>query len=137
MSPQQKCVTLEIARKLKEAGFPQDTERYWGNTVGQADQTCWRIEKPDWHDKGMEYLAAPDAQEIGVELPETLGSNINKKQIGVEEFVYDNPRRYQIQVSEYVGDAPPLPRTIFSQINENEAEARAACWLWLKEKNLV
>lgn len=65
MTPQEKCVSLETARKLKHAGFPQDTERVWFNwynerpypqpdgfghnyTLEEAwDQTKWELTTAD------------------------------------------------------------------------------------------
>ena len=56
-------VSLALAKQLKDLGFPQETDFYWGNTIGQIDQTCWRIQKKD-SDTAMEWIAAPHIGEM-------------------------------------------------------------------------
>lgn len=135
MRPEDKVVSLEMAKKLKEAGFPQETERWW--VLHYPDSLV--LPGPTWqvlpicefvHWKNDEYLAyaAPDAQEMG--LPESVGTDglhghlhigYGTREVGKWTVGYAN---YERKCSE-----------IFD--HENEAEARAACWLWLKENGLI
>ncbi|HMD76411.1 MAG TPA: hypothetical protein VKG86_03445, partial [Terracidiphilus sp.] len=42
----------------------QDSLYYWGNTTGQTDQSCWRVEPRD-DDTAMEYVSAFTVAELG------------------------------------------------------------------------
>lgn len=113
MTPQEKCVSLETARRLKENNFPQETERVW---------FCIGVDKFEL--LTVEYLrgcvqetdelyAAPDSAELGELLPK--GSMFVK----------------------YAGGWMDVTEGMPSNGNVNEAEARAAAWLYLKENNLL
>lgn len=62
------CVSLKLAKQMKKLGFPQETEFQWGNTIGQEDQTCWKIWKKH-DDTTMKWIAAPHVGELGEWLP--------------------------------------------------------------------
>ncbi len=56
----------ELAKKLKNAGFPQFMnmgEYHYGNTIGQIDQNCWRLQKVD-DDTAMEWVKIPTLSEL-------------------------------------------------------------------------
>jgi hypothetical protein len=60
--------SFELAKKLGELGVPQESLFYWGNTIGQTDQTCWRIyskEQKENFDTMMEYYSAYTVAELG------------------------------------------------------------------------
>lgn len=70
MKPEEKCVSLSTAKKLKDAGFPQDTERIYVVTIELpngyfitnlcADDDPWGH---NMYPDGNSY-SAPDAQEL-------------------------------------------------------------------------
>lgn len=127
MTPIEKCVSLETAKKLKEAGFPQKTERKWAFHVNNVDPV-WSIQYDDddsW--MGYEVTAAPDAQEIGALLPQSIHTEDGDWQFGQRKEL-DN-----IHVTFYWN--PSGTKKGFD--HHNEAEARAACWLYLKEQKLI
>lgn len=109
MQPSEKCVSLETAGKLKEAGFPQETEHWFGFEGNFMDGRY-----------PATSIAAPDATEIGVLLPEYIeGQKLYcwRSDIGWHVGYFDKP--------------------FTSSQGLNEAEARAACWLYLKQNNLL
>lgn len=74
MKPEEKCVSLSTAKKLKEAGFPKGdfnnpaTERIW---IDWADESTNGMKNPYWCLVGSasisddcEWFSAPDAQEL-------------------------------------------------------------------------
>lgn len=144
MNPSSKCVSLETAKRLLAAGFPQDTERWWQATyshplgyrcpdckVGdEAPHPCgWHIAS---YDDGEQHfdIAAPDAQEIGELLPAVIGGRFFRQSKCVDGtwLVY-----YE---ANGIGAIVEWDGMIDVYYN-NEAEARAACWLYLKENNLI
>lgn len=104
MKPEEKVVSLETARKLKEAGFPQDTEHSWGKVRSHSgDKGEGKIDLSTENDRCMgeeysnvysELVSAPDAQEV--ELPTRL---TYKNRVGetVDGF---------IRISFHVGSTP-------------------------------
>ncbi len=115
MTPESKVVSLETAKRLKDAGFPQDTERAWRDW----EPKCYLTKFTHGHEEKF-MIAAPDAQEIGKLTPKTLGGNF----------------LFQLRVVGWVirvGNG----EVVQEFINANEAEARAEAWLWLKENNLL
>lgn len=148
MNKENKCVSLETARKLKYAGFPQDTERYWETSFSSGwlrlsddvAQGYYLIRQPGLSTTGdcKPTFAAPDAQEIGEELPfrnKRMGT-VNDARLRCEKL----PANYidgerNIWCLFYVdedNDTHVTPNFIAS-----EAEARASMWLYLKENKLI
>lgn len=129
MTPEQKCVSSDTAIALEVAGFPQNTERWWIDKTDFDGQLWIENHEPtyelgswaemeEWSDTGRvrSHYAAPDAQEIGELLPRNLGSEL---------FMQLRKSGWLVRVDGY------------EVLHENEAEARAACWLWLKENKLI
>lgn len=126
MKTEQKVVSLETARRLKENNFPQDTERWYmeGGTLLSADD----IDSGHYHievDEGL-FTAAPDSAELGELLPSSIEHNGGSTFLKQRKLTEGD---YEIRFSSPIGEK-------FMR-NKNEAEARAAAWLWLKENNLL
>ena len=122
MTPQKKCVSLETARRLKAEGFTQYTERYWKSDGG-------------WHlsvKRGVHSVAAPDATEIGELLPQFLQSSDRRLWISTDRTT---KKRWECTVESYKNGEDR--KNIFIGRSDNEAEARAQVWLYLKENNLL
>lgn len=129
-----KTVSVDTAKKLDAAGFTDETERYWTNTVGQVDQTCWRIEYNTFpFDEYIEQFAAPDAEEILEQLP------CSPKDNWYLELDHDFLQGYSICYrSELKGDKTPTFRHKGEfRSMDNLAEACAGMWLYLKEINII
>jgi len=74
-TPESITVSLEYAKKLKEAGWPQEAVWYWpvhyvnGHIFALATETHPRSEN-----NALDYFAAPTAEEILQRLPEYVGT---------------------------------------------------------------
>ena len=126
MLPSQKCVSLETARKLQAAGFPQETERYFMHddnfkTDELWERTHWETVEDEWGSgrnfDSIEKIAAPDAQEIGELLPGGCGFEKQENQ-----WACHPPGDYEAYEWIYA---------------DTEANVRAAMWLSLKEQKLI
>ncbi len=68
-----KTVTLETAKKLKEAGFPQKTYMLWAVYVNERAILIPSYEtSPELAVDGIVHYAAPTAEEVLDQLPECL-----------------------------------------------------------------
>jgi len=64
------CVDLEIAKELKENGFPQDLSQWhWHLSEFDSDWDLWAIGEPN---KTQNCYSAPNSDEILKELPVIL-----------------------------------------------------------------
>lgn len=131
MTPETKCVSLETAKRLKAAGFPQETEREYRHTdvMEGVDDHLLVFSKQLIGCDVYDRIAAPDAQEIGEMLPRFV-------EIDGSEWWFeggkDSGNSWYAAYSKEHEDG--LTKVFFC---ESESEARAAAWLWLKEKGLV
>jgi hypothetical protein len=124
MTPEQKVVSLETAGKLKEAGFPQDMERWW-NILEKEDGSIVELLESQPPEGRWLGFAAPDAQEIGELLPARLD---RFGQLSCTKDKY-SPDEWPVWECGYTSGER------FRSVNE--AEARAQLWLWLKEQKLI
>lgn len=116
MQPVEKYVSLKTAKKLKEAGFPQETERWWFTTNG----VDWSLGGA-FSSRSDGNIAAPDAQEIGELLP-----------IGITTYKGKSGWTVRRQKQNCCGYNQVISPNRLSF--QTEAEARAAAWLWFKEE---
>jgi hypothetical protein len=157
MKAEEKCVSLETAKKLKEAGFPQDQSLfYWrlrystsesfdnGKSLGKKGEFGeYHVEyypKPrfttadvKWNQTDLIKLDeteydAPDAQELG--LPESIGKEGEHGHLHIS-YGTRTTNKWTAGYANY--------KERCSEIFDHEslAEALAACWLWLKENKLI
>jgi hypothetical protein len=138
MTPESKCVSLATAKALKEAGFPQDTERAWLEV--ENSKLIYR------NQNGDVGVPAPDAQEIGELLPEVTDQGF----LEFTKSLYEDGEEWEVFYCDISKDTEPvagmpnvmklrMDKTIVSPVfgHKNEAEARAACWLYLKQQKLI
>lgn len=137
MTPQEKCVSLETARELKHAGFPQDMERYWETSFSAASlhlasevaESYYLVPKPNMCTTGdcKPIFAAPDAQEIAELLPWYIQEHCVF--VG-QRMEWRNPNNYTVVYGTL--------KDIFHSVSaDSEVEARASMWLYLKESKLI
>jgi hypothetical protein len=133
MTPEQKCVSLETAKRLKAAGWGKETERDWCLVRSHSEARKpgrWCIasasEQYDMEEYGSnvfdERIAAPDAQELRAEMLST------KFEVETARNPYTNTWATAVKVDGELQD-------VFD--DENEAEHSSAAWLWLKEQKLI
>lgn len=140
MTPSEKCVSQTTALKLRDAGWTAETERSWvfEKAVGTLSEDHWELvstEELGDYGVGIEdgvLLLAPDAQEIGELLPANFGSEThNWGTLKIHADAGGNCWEMSITRSDSDGGSEVV------EVYANEAEARAACWLWLKENKLI
>lgn len=125
--------SLEMCKKLKEAGWPQDgTEFFWRTSVGLDAEIIW--------DKGhvggwnKYFYAAPTAEEILRRLP--------KKIVQVPKFSYGDPEVLMLTANMTTNDLWYV-RYLSSRIQQygeadaSLANAAAAMYCYLSENKLL
>lgn len=122
MSIKSHVVSLELAKKLKAAGYPQSSE-FWWRELKMTDSKETRLflasELGGQTIKDADF-AAPLATEIARYLPEGFRSGKNHRKHGY--------KRYNTHVPKFlIGEHEIL----------TEADVRAKAWLWLKENNYL
>lgn len=149
MTPAEKCVSLETARKLQAAGFPQDTHFSWLPVIFSHKETVVERSEPrvvyvepalvtgeyylscDTKEEMRDgIVAAPDAQEIGELLPYSTDSyGLYMQKFHRDWIVYYSMHSWLYDIGGKFPENKP-------SISANEAEARASAWLYLKENGL-
>jgi hypothetical protein len=112
--------SLEMSKKLKEAGFRQDTMFYHG--IGREGKNIFR--GPSMEGFGATKIcAAPLATELLEELPESVSKDKDGDIDDMDYFlrVQSNSRGWNVAYVTY-GDA-------FSETANNLCDALAAMWL--------
>jgi hypothetical protein len=122
-------VTLETAKKLKAAGFPQDCQfEYWVDTVG-----AWQAPRPTVLKPTVrETYAAPTAQEIADQLPHFIGDYQLLTMIAYGVFGRPDTDTWQ---AGYFKVGNKVGKNITDGLAPTMAEALAALYLKLKENN--
>lgn len=124
-------VSLELAKQLKEAGYPQERGAFvWGVWGGGYEIYYVKNEgKSEWEG---EFCAAPLASELGEQLP--LHFSVSKS-----KSVKDP--RWMSRC--WWGDAPDPLRPVnkktewYQESDKGMADSMAKCWLYLKKNNLL
>lgn len=147
-----KTVSLELAKQLKETGFPQEAE-FW-----------WVIEDPDWNEEPAvkhkstlvnkpprdNVIAAPTADEILDQLPPRIQfkKKVKKNPDWSIDFIPDNeleelkhsgfltinnPNRWVVNYMSNACFGIQNMAEVFYDDNQNLANAAAKCWLYLKQ----
>lgn len=134
-----KTVSLELAKQLKEEGFPQETEFYWVKPYDINNDYTGDEPVIDWKE-WLEHVemeksiicAAPTAEEILEKLPD-----------GVFVKEADNDCFLEIRKNskvEYVFEASYMDwkKVIgYREYGITLAEAAGKMWLYLKENKLI
>jgi hypothetical protein len=132
-----KTVSLELAKELKEAGFPQETDLFWASTGVCPSGHVIPKERVPVYQIEFSAIAAPTAEEILGRLPPVIKfmektdvSTIGWKRLymwmGGDQF--DNVRSFHIGFND-------RPETAIKEINLAEAAGRM--YLYLKEQDLL
>jgi len=128
------CVSLGIAKQLKEAGWNKDAVHYWVKERG-----LWRLENEKHYINGCsitkfindfpERCPAPLATEILEELPRFLGNS------GLYELTITHKNYGKYCVSYY--DDGNESSYSEEQFDESLPNALAKMWLYLKKEGKV
>lgn len=134
--------TLETCKRLRDAGFPQDTYAAWIVPIGSdSDGKHSRVSKAIWSPWGRKNLgpiAAPTAAEIGKWLPEYVDPMLSEISIWRQEAhgvaqddLISVPGGWHVEYEDLEGNRE------LHTFHENEAEARALMLLDLIDRGLV
>lgn len=114
------CVSLEIAKHLKEAGWKKETFFVWGEVeYGKKNLKDWQLLSKDNDEQRpitLQELLAPLATEILEELPDA--------QIIKYWEVYTNDKEHSDPMYDFI-DIMRSPNEL------------AKCWLYLKKEKLI
>ena len=120
------CVSLEIAKKLKEAGWKKETEFWWHETmkVELVDKVWYKGVKED---VGGRFFPAPITDEILEELPYEIKIQDRFYWLCIEK----EPDHYIVFYKDENKD--------ISEFREDKSlpNALAKMWLYLKSNNLL
>lgn len=125
MKLENQVVSLELAQKMKELGFEQESLFYHNKPKigGIVASYNWAgVDREDWEIIKEEYVSAYTVAELG----ELLKPVLNKCFI---DYIYEESWYFYIDDDKgnkiYVDDAP------------NEADARASMLTYLKENKII
>ena len=116
------CVDLEIAKELKENGFPQKTEYYWNLYQGKFQLLNPSYAEDEWMFKEVDY-SAPTTDEILKELP----AKLNKKEL---QLIKGSKDSFMV-IYEYGTENLP------GQLDKKPCNALAKMWLYLKKEGYI
>lgn len=129
------CVDLELAKELKENGFPQETYFYWDNRwyypPVASDPIIIDEEMTLYLSKNAEHVSdpysAPTSDELLKELPRfinTIGC------LTITEGIEDNWAISYLSNGEYTHNSIQI-------LNKKLANALAKMWLYLKKEGYI
>lgn len=111
---------LELSKKIKELGFPQDTEFYWERSIFHKDNNKYILTHKDNIYGDCKRYSAPTVAEWG----EILKRKINP---GYNELT--NQWQSSVLFDKKIGK-------VYIQ-GKTEANARTEVWIYLKQNKLI
>lgn len=126
------CVSLDLAKQLKEAGYPQESLFVWGQRKYPTS-----IAENKWFDPDLFYLGeeglkvlcvAPTASEIGEKFGGHLSIDKTDKGRWVTKYWWGE---------EYTGLRDGHITDWHMEAENNLCDSLAKMWLYLKENNLL
>lgn len=136
MTPESITVSLDMAKKLKKAGWPQDALFYWCKYWETLD---WEVREPEpAYTRDGNQVAAPTAEEILRRLPTLIKTDGKDFWLTINKMFRDNPMGEGWQVW-YTNrdDVSSLWLTTEQWSNADLANASAQMWIYLKENSLL
>lgn len=153
MNIEQQVTSLELAKQLKEAGYPQDESLFMWDWEGKLRVGINGVNTPHYKTaypdtlkiETDECFAAPTVAELGEKLPRTLYLDDEVRGKGAYEIYLFWPDRggdwwLTYEKEEDFRRVFLLDGSNAQEIHikdKNEANARAKMWLYLKKENLL
>lgn len=138
MKLEEQVVSLELAKKLKELGFAQDSHFYWHNMHGYSELEDFKANNYEDKKKHGELfyscLSAYTTTELGKMLPDIIQTEPNELVgTGTTYLTIQHVGAYwEVGYTLSRGDMP------FDSVEDkSEADARAKMLIYLKESNLT
>ena len=120
--------SLELCRRLKELGYPQEGGGWYWAKIGESWILELQTEFKEVPAYASEYVKAPTCRELGEWLP-----------IYLEEDIYldiDHPSP-DVWIVSYIKTTHPLQESIIAFDDNTEPNARAKMLIWLVENGYV
>jgi hypothetical protein len=138
MTPQNIVTNLELSKKLKESGFPQDGSVFYWICNPDTDKYVL-VYQPNVDIKAWRGFAAPTASEIGEKLPAKI---INPSTRNLDNLYFNfahkgNDSKQDVRTGYTVEYHTPFSYPLIRITSDTEANARAKMWLYLKKHNLL
>jgi hypothetical protein len=144
MKPESICVSLETAKKLKEAGWNKETVFVWGSYAYTQDHD-YAI-KLETYQEWLERLNSRGSQETSTHLrmPKNSYPAPTSAEIELPDDFPDlhywsikkiNAGNWRVELSMFSGHPTGPYLTVFE--NTFEVEAKAKMWLYLKERGMI
>ena len=135
MKLEQICVSLELAKELKEAGYPQRALHWWGG-IGNMDIWCDHVkEEMPPQEKRFTWYAAPTASELGEKLPESI------KKDGENYLIFQTLVNGYVKLGYWSIKEPNVFGEVIGsqsiQRDKSEADARTTMLLYLAKEKLI
>jgi len=129
MKLEQQVVSLDLTKRMKELGAPQESIFWHIGVKNDVDETTWDIRLKGPRDtvfgiEVSENIPAYTVAELGEMLPEGFTSSKRRQGMGYECFLFQNNP-----------DMSPVIQA--HQYADTEADARAKMWIYLKENKLI
>ena len=128
---------MELSRKLKEVGYPQEGEFWWN--PGMTNKKIWyelredltSYGSPQKLPKGIIGIVAPLASELMEKLPKDIANKDNDRLV-LEIRTYKNRNDEDIYEPTYYH-----PHNIITQTDTNFCNALARMYIYLAENKLL
>lgn len=158
MKSEDQVISLELAKKMKELGFEQESYFYWQGYLYSGKYVELVDGGPEVIEDDYDYISAYTVAELGEMLPEGI---VIKRQYFRLMCDVDNNKRHYINYIPYVSGNTPGNNADMSVFEEHEktihniwtdnfgieglhiggskseANARAKCLIYLAENNLL
>ena len=129
MKLENQVTSLELAKQLKEAGYPQEGLFYWWKKAGLTPKVDFHayVKFSNYVDLKDIFVVAPTVAELGEALPDFVAEDFGLEMIKIGKSWVIN------YTWEYVNESG----AIGGESSENLAECFALMWLKLKEEGLL
>lgn len=131
MKLEQICVSLELAKKLKESGYPQESLFSWVQSPVTGDKIMLSSTLSDECPNCYFHAVAPTVAELGEVLPD---------KIRFDNRCYFFLTTWKRKAGEFAVKYKPDDKErcyLPAKIAKTEANARAKMWLYLKKEGLL
>jgi hypothetical protein len=132
--PEELCISLELAKKMKAADFPQTSWFVWAKFEGKEWELMQLSEAVSYENTVCEeWCAAPTAEEIIDVLPEGIRTGNQGHHTSADLLMKRYSDGYYVQYESWCCGSSD---TFLSKIDMKYSEAAGMMWLCLKEEKL-
>ena len=133
MELENQVVSLELAKELKENGYPQEGLWWWCEVDGKYEVLSkLGFKHKEYKSSITNPIVAPTVAELGKKLPDWYKDKKGYTQLDIAKFGVNNDTTLYWKVAYQVVGVDII---FFNR--KTEAEARAKMWLYLKKNNLL